>query len=69
MSEPYNDNAGLKARESFKQEALESWAAYLRTGERLTLQDVRAWLNSWGTKEEASFASARVAGISPSKTP
>jgi len=41
-----------EARENFKQEALASWAAYQETGRHVTGQEVRAWLNSWGTEEE-----------------
>lgn len=41
-----------EARESFKQEALASWAAYNETGRHLTGQEVRTWLNTWGTDEE-----------------
>lgn len=41
-----------EARESFKQEALASWAAYQETGHHLTGQEVRDWLNSWGTEDE-----------------
>ncbi|MCL2658811.1 MAG: CopG family ribbon-helix-helix protein [Betaproteobacteria bacterium] len=41
-----------EARESFKQEALASWAAYQETGRHLTGQEVRSWLNTWGTSEE-----------------
>ncbi|KXU38703.1 CopG family transcriptional regulator [Ventosimonas gracilis] len=41
-----------EARESFKQEALESWAAYKETGRHLTGQEVRTWLNTWGTNDE-----------------
>lgn len=41
-----------EARESFKQEALASWAAYKETGRHLTGQEVRAWLNTWGADEE-----------------
>ncbi|MCL1960452.1 MAG: CopG family ribbon-helix-helix protein [Desulfovibrionaceae bacterium] len=41
-----------EARESFKQEALASWAAYKETGRHLTGQEVLAWLNTWGTDEE-----------------
>ncbi len=36
------------ARESFKQEALDSWAVYQKTGRHLTGQEARAWLNTWG---------------------
>ena len=41
-----------EARESFKQEALASWAAYQETGRHLTGQEVRTWLNTWGTEDE-----------------
>ena len=40
-----------EARESFKQEALASWAAYQETGRHLTGQEVRAWLDAWGADE------------------
>jgi len=41
-----------EARQSFKQEALASWAAYQATGRHVTGQEVRAWLDTWGTNEE-----------------
>lgn len=41
-----------EARESFKQEALASWAAYQETGRHLTGEDVRAWLHTWGADDE-----------------
>ena len=41
-----------EARESFKHEALASWAAYQETGRHLSGQEVRAWLNTWGTENE-----------------
>jgi predicted transcriptional regulator len=41
-----------EARVSFKQEAMSSWLAYKETGRHLTGQEVRAWLNTWGTAEE-----------------
>lgn len=41
-----------EARESFKHEALASWAAYQETGRHLTGQEVRTWLNAWGTEDE-----------------
>lgn len=41
-----------EARESFKQEALESWTAYQETGRHLTDQEVRNWLKTWGTEKE-----------------
>ncbi len=44
-----------EARESFKQEALASWTAYQETGRHLTGQEVRAWLNTWGTEAETKL--------------
>ena len=41
-----------EACESFKQEALASWAAYQETGRHLTGQEVRTWLSTWGTEDE-----------------
>jgi len=41
-------------RESFKQEALESWADYKETGLHLTGPEARNWLATWGTKDEKS---------------
>ncbi|NNM50863.1 MAG: ribbon-helix-helix protein, CopG family [Pseudomonadales bacterium] len=41
-----------EARENFKQEALASWATYQETSQHLTGQEVRAWLNTWGTEDE-----------------
>lgn len=41
-----------EARESFKQEALTSWANYQETGRHLTGKEVRDWLNTWGTEDE-----------------
>ena len=44
-----------EAMESFKQEALASWIAYQETGRHLTGQEVRDWLNSWGTEKETKI--------------
>ena len=44
-----------EARESFKQEALASWKAYQETGRHLTGQEVRSWLNDWGTDKETEI--------------
>ena len=41
-----------EARESFKQESLASWTAYQETGQHLTGQEARDWLNTWGTDKE-----------------
>jgi predicted transcriptional regulator len=42
-----------EARESFKQEALASWVAYQETGQHLTGEEARSWVESWGTENEA----------------
>ena len=44
-----------EARESFKREALASWTAYQETGQHLSGQEARNWLNNWGTDEEAEI--------------
>ena len=44
-----------EARESFKQEALTSWASYQETGRHLTGEETRAWLNTWGTHDEKTL--------------
>lgn len=41
-----------EARESLRQEALASWSEYQETGRHLTGQEVRDWLNGWGTENE-----------------
>lgn len=41
-----------EARESFKQEALDSWTAYQETGRHVTGCEVRTWLSSWGNEAE-----------------
>lgn len=44
-----------EARENFKQEAVASWTAWQETGMHLTGQEVRTWLNAWGTEEETEL--------------
>ena len=44
-----------EAMESFKLEAQASWTAFQETGRHLTGQEVRAWLNSWGTEKETKI--------------
>ena len=44
-----------EARESFKQEALESWTTYQETGQHLTGQEARDWLATWGTDRETEL--------------
>jgi predicted transcriptional regulator len=41
-----------EARESFKQEALSSWAEFQETGLHLTGEEASAWLKTWGTDDE-----------------
>ena len=44
-----------EARESFKYEAIVSWAAYQETGQHLTGLEIRDGLNTWGSKTEAEL--------------
>ena len=41
-----------EARESFKQDALQSWREYRETGRHLTLEETANWLETWGTEDE-----------------
>ncbi len=41
-----------EARESFKREAMASWAEYQETGLHLTGEEVSAWLGAWGSEAE-----------------
>ena len=42
-----------EARESFRQEALASWAEYQQGAPHLTGAETREWLRSWGDEEGA----------------
>jgi predicted transcriptional regulator len=44
-----------EARESFRQEAIASWAEYQETGQHLTGDEVRKWLLTWGSDDEAEI--------------
>jgi predicted transcriptional regulator len=44
-----------EARESFRQEAVASWAEYQVSGQHLTGDETRMWLRGWGTDEEAEI--------------
>jgi predicted transcriptional regulator len=44
-----------ESRESFKQEALNSWKSYKETGQHLTGQEVNDWLTTWGTDRETAI--------------
>lgn len=39
-------------RESFRQDALASWAEYKETGLHVTGSEVSAWLDTWGSENE-----------------
>ena len=41
-----------EAKEQFVQEALTSWNSYKQTGKHLTGDEVREWLQTWGTDNE-----------------
>ncbi len=41
-----------EAREGFTQAAVASWKAYRETGAHLTGEEVRSWLNGWGSDDE-----------------
>ncbi len=41
-----------EARESFKEEALASWTAFQETGRHLSGEELRGWLNTWGSESE-----------------
>ena len=43
-----------ETRESFRQEALASWAAYQQPGQHLTVAETRAWLQTWGQTPDAN---------------
>lgn len=44
-----------EARESFKAEALASWTAFQETGRHLTADELRDWLNTWGSEAETEL--------------
>ncbi len=44
-----------EAKERFKKEALASWESYKETGRHLTGQEVRDWLQTWGTNKESEM--------------
>ncbi len=48
-----------EAKESFKQEAIASWQAYQETGRHLSGQEIRDWLNTWGTDKETKVPPCR----------
>ncbi len=44
-----------ESRDSFRQEALDSWTAYNETGRHLTGEEMRGWLAQWGTATEGAL--------------
>ena len=44
-----------EAREQFAQEALAAWSSYKETGKHLTGQEVREWLQTWGSDNETGI--------------
>lgn len=41
-----------EAKEQFKQEAIVAWNSYKETGKHLSGEEVREWLQTWGTDGE-----------------
>jgi predicted transcriptional regulator len=41
-----------EARERFKEEALASWTAFQETGRHLSGEELRDWLDTWGSDAE-----------------
>jgi predicted transcriptional regulator len=41
-----------EARESFKQEALDSWRTYQETGQHVTSEEISTWLKNWGSDDD-----------------
>lgn len=42
-------------KEQFKQEALASWESYKETGQHLTGEEVRSWLQTWGADNKTNI--------------
>lgn len=42
-------------KEQFKQEALASWESYKETGQHLTGEEVRNWLQAWGADNKTNI--------------
>ena len=49
-----------EAREAFRQEAEDAWRHYQETGLHATGEEVREWLNRWGTPEETAAPECHV---------
>ena len=44
-----------EASENFSREALAAWTGFQETGRHLTGQELRNWLNTWGTEKETGI--------------
>ena len=44
-----------ESKEMFVHESLVSWSSYKKNGKHLTGQEVREWLQTWGTDSEAEI--------------
>lgn len=42
-----------EARQSFQQEALDSWRHFQETGQHITGDELYAWLDTWGKDDES----------------
>lgn len=42
-----------ESKENFKQEAMASWKSYKTTGLHLTGDEVRDWIETWGSDDES----------------
>jgi len=54
-----SDSWRRRAREAFTDEAIQACAEYLETGRHLSGQEVRDWLESWGTAAEMDLPAPR----------
>jgi len=41
-----------EAREAFRREAIAGWEEYQENGLHLSLDEVEAWMDTWGTEDE-----------------
>jgi len=39
-------------RDAFRRETLKAWEEYVQTGLHVTLDEVTAWVETWGTDQE-----------------
>ena len=46
-----------EAQEKFRQESIDSWETYQRTGESIPGEKITTWLDSWGDEDETEVPS------------